>query len=138
MPCRRASIGRGMDEILAFHLHRSMRGTKISGDDLDEGGLAGPVVAHQSHDLARLERQRNFVEGMDGAEMLRNIFQFEKSHSGFTLRGTVAAMRVLFFTRRERALNYRACGQSMISAGINAAASRKDILHLVQRTKRSL
>src|SRR5260370_16063760 len=42
-------------QIPAFHLHRSMRGTKISGDDLDEGGLAGPVVAHQSHHLARLK-----------------------------------------------------------------------------------
>jgi hypothetical protein len=70
--------------------------------------------------------------------MLRNIFQFEKSHSGVTLRGAVAAMRVLFFIRRERALNYRVRGQSMISAGINAAASQKDILHLVQRTKQSL
>jgi hypothetical protein len=115
-----------------------MRGTKISGDDLDEGGLAGPVVAHQSHDLARLERQRNFVEGMDGAEMLRNIFQFEKGHSGFTLRGTVAAMRVLFLKDVNGALNYRACGQSMISAEINAAPSQKDILHVVQRTKQSL
>jgi hypothetical protein len=62
---------------------------------------------------------------MDGAEMLRNIFQFEKSHSGFTWRGTVAAMRILLLKRRERALNYRACGQSMISAGINTAPSRK-------------
>ena len=96
------------------------------------------ITSHQSHDLARLERQRNFVEGMDGAEMLRNIFQFEKGHSGFTLRGAVAAMRVLFLKRRGRALNYRACGQSMISAGINAAPSRKDILHVVQRTKQSL
>jgi hypothetical protein len=46
-------------------------------------------------------------------------------------------MRVLFFTRRERALNYRACGQSMISAGIDAAASQKDMLHLVQRTQQA-
>src|SRR6266850_4237100 len=112
-------------QILAFHLHRPMRGAKISGDDLDEGGLAGPVVAHQSDDLARLKRQRNVVEGMNGAEMLRNIFQFEKGHSGFTLRGTVTAMRVLFLKRRERALNYRACGQSMISAAINAAPPRE-------------
>jgi len=75
---------------------------------------------------------------MDGAEMLRNIFQFEKGHSGFTLRGAVAAIRVLFLKRRERALNYRARGQSMISAGINAAPSLKDILHVVQCTKQSL
>jgi hypothetical protein len=46
-----------------------------------------------------------------------------------TLRGTVAAMRVLLLKRREQALNYRACGQSMISAGMNAAPSRKGILH---------
>ena len=70
--------------------------------------------------------------------MLRNIFQFEKGHSGFTLRRTVAAMRVLFLKRRERALNYRACGQSMISARIDAAPSRKGILHVVQRTRQSL
>ena len=41
----------------------------------------------------------------------------------------------LFPERRERALNYRACGQSMISAGSNVAPSRKDILHVVQRTR---
>jgi hypothetical protein len=44
-------------QILAFHLHRPMRGTKVSGDNLDEGGLASPVVAHQSHDSAGFERQ---------------------------------------------------------------------------------
>src|SRR5262245_21591568 len=42
-----------------------------------------------------------------------------------------------FPKRRERALNYRACGQSMISAGSNVAPSRKDILHVVQRTRQS-
>jgi hypothetical protein len=62
---------------------------------------------------------------MDGAEMLRNIFQFEKGHSGFTWRRTVAALRVLFLRRREQALNYRACGQSMIPARINAAPREK-------------
>jgi hypothetical protein len=72
-------------QILAFHLHRPMRGTKISGDDLDEGGLAGPVVTHQSHHLARLERQRNVGEGMNRAEMLRNVFQFEEGHAGVHL-----------------------------------------------------
>ena len=72
-----------------------MRRAKIAGDDLDQRGLAGAVVAHQAHDLAGLERQRNVVERMDGAEMLRNIFQFEEGHAGFTLRGAVAAIRVL-------------------------------------------
>jgi hypothetical protein len=46
-------------------------------------------------------------------------------------------MRAFFLKRRERALNYRACGQSMISAGSNVAPSRKDILHVVQRTRQS-
>jgi hypothetical protein len=45
----------------------------------------------------------------------------------------------MFWRRPEQALNYRACGQSMIPAGINAAPSRKDLLHdVVQRTKPSL
>ena len=47
-------------------------------------------------------------------------------------------MRAFFLKRRGRALNYRARGQSMISAGINVAPSRKDILHVVQRTRQSL
>jgi hypothetical protein len=46
-------------------------------------------------------------------------------------------MRAFFLKRREQALNYRACGQSMISAGINVAPSRKGILHVVQRTRQS-
>ena len=47
-------------------------------------------------------------------------------------------MRVLFLKRREGALNYRVCSQSMISAKINTAPSRKEILHVVQRTKPGL
>ena len=36
-------------------------------------------------------------------------------------------------------MNYSACGQSMIPAGIDAAPARKDILlDVVQRTKQSL
>ena len=68
-------------QLAAFHPQRAMGRAKIAGDDLDQSGLAGTVVAHQSDDLAGLERQRNVVERVNGPEMLRNIFQFEKSHS---------------------------------------------------------
>jgi hypothetical protein len=75
---------------------------------------------------------------MNCAEMLRNIFQFEKGHSGIHLARTDAATRVLFLKRPEHTLNYRACGQSMISTEIKSVLSRaKIILRVVQRTKQS-
>ncbi len=41
-----------------------------------------------------------------------------------TLRARVAAMRVLFLIRREQALNYRARGQSVISAEVERPLKR--------------
>ena len=77
-------------QLASFHMHSAVAGTKISGDDFDEGRLASAVVAHQSHDLAGLKRQRDIVEGMNRAEMLRNFLQFEKSHSSSHLSETDA------------------------------------------------
>src|SRR6267142_3840592 len=48
------------------------------------------------------------------------FFSSRRAIPVFTLRGIDAAMRVLFLKRREQALNYRACGQSMISTGIKS------------------
>ncbi len=39
----------------------------VAGDHLHDRRLAGAIVAHQAHDLARLQRQRDVVHGVDGA-----------------------------------------------------------------------
>ena len=58
------------DEFLVLHAHGAVARPVIAGNHLDEGGLARAVVAHQSHDLARRQRQRNVIDGLNCAEML--------------------------------------------------------------------
>ena len=41
--------------------------------DLDEGGLAGPVLAEQAEDLARLDPERDPLEGLDPAVVLAEV-----------------------------------------------------------------
>ena len=60
--------------------HGAVARAEVAGDHLDQRRLAGAVVAHQADDLARLERQRHVVDGLDGAEMLGNVGQFENRH----------------------------------------------------------
>ena len=55
---------------LAADADLAVGGREIAGDDLDQGRLAGAVVAHEPQDFAGLERQIDFVQRMDGAEML--------------------------------------------------------------------
>src|SRR5215471_15691463 len=60
--------------------HLATRRREISGDDLDERGFSGAVVAHQPHDLARLKRKVDVRYRLDGAEMLGNALELENSH----------------------------------------------------------
>ena len=56
---------------LAADANFAVRRGKIPRDHLDQGRLAGAVVAHEAQDFARIQRQIDLVERMDGAEMLR-------------------------------------------------------------------
>jgi hypothetical protein len=49
-----------------------------AGDDLDERGLAGPVVAHQGHDLATRHRDVDILKRLDSPETLRDSSAFEE------------------------------------------------------------
>ena len=62
-----------------------VRWWKIPGNQLDQGGLAGAVIAHQPHDLARLDRQADVVYGVDSAKTLRYAAHFKQSHSRTSL-----------------------------------------------------
>jgi len=47
------------------------------GDDLDEGGFSGPVVAQQRDDFARVDGQVDVAERLDRAESLGNPGQLQ-------------------------------------------------------------
>ena len=47
------------------------RGREVAGHDLDEGRLAGAVVPHQTDHFAGRDRQRDIIERVNGAEVLR-------------------------------------------------------------------
>jgi hypothetical protein len=68
------------DQFLAIHVHGSMARAEIAGDHLDQCRLAGAVVAHQADHLSWLDRQRHVVDRLDGAEMLRDVGEFENRH----------------------------------------------------------
>src|SRR5271166_83075 len=59
---------------LSFELDRPGVGREQAADDLDERGLAGPVVADQSCDFACWEVKRGVLQGDDGAETLAYSF----------------------------------------------------------------
>ena len=68
------------DEFRAVHAHGAVARAEIAGDHLDQRRLAGAVVAHQADDLAGFERKRHVVDGLDGAEMLGDVGEFENRH----------------------------------------------------------
>ena len=57
-----------------------LRWRKIPGNQLDQGGLAGTIVAHQPHDLARFDRPADVVYRVDSAKALRYVANFKQSH----------------------------------------------------------
>ena len=58
---------------------------KLPGNQLDQGGLAGTIVAHQPHDLAGLDRPADVVYRVDSAKTLRYVTNFKQSHSSTSL-----------------------------------------------------
>jgi hypothetical protein len=71
---------------------------KISGDDFDERRFAGAVVAHQPDHLSGLDLQRDIVKGVNGAEVLRDIRQFENWHRVSVLPAQNIVLVVLAFS----------------------------------------
>src|SRR5947199_10764577 len=70
---------------LAVDENFPLRWRKIPGNQLDQGGLAGTVVAHQPHDLARFDRPADVVYRMDSAKALRYVANFKQSHFNASL-----------------------------------------------------
>ena len=69
-----AGVGRAVEEDLpAVHEDRAGVRRMDSGEDLDEGRLAGAVLAHESVYLAGEEVDRHVLERLHGAERLRRV-----------------------------------------------------------------
>ncbi|MBB2673442.1 UNVERIFIED_ORG: hypothetical protein GGE64_002143 [Rhizobium etli] len=65
------------DDLPALESHRAFAWPEIAGDHLDQRAFSGAVIAHQADDLAGFERKRHVVDRLDGAEMFRDIGEFE-------------------------------------------------------------
>ena len=73
----------GPVEVRGLALQDDVPGARgvVPGDDLDEGGLARPVVAHEAHDLPGADVEIDVLEGLDGPEVLRDAAHFENGHA---------------------------------------------------------
>ena len=56
----------------------ALLGSKNAGDDFDEGGFAGTVLADQTVDLAGLYRPVNCIERDGAAKLFADIFETEE------------------------------------------------------------
>ena len=73
-----------------------------AGDDLDQRGFAGAVVAEERHHLAALDVEADAAQRLDRPEMLGNAFEPEQR------RG--AGCRRLAHRRHPTLLGTRMCG----------------------------
>ena len=55
---------------LPFDRYLAFAWRKIPGNELDHGGLAGAIVAHEAHDFAWLDREADVAQRPDRAEIL--------------------------------------------------------------------
>jgi hypothetical protein len=62
---------------LAFDLYCAGIGLMSAGNDFDEGGFAGAILAKQSMHLAAVEIERHAPEGANSLERLCDVLELE-------------------------------------------------------------
>ena len=83
MPCWRASTGLMQDQLLAVHLHRAMARRKLPAIILTSVDLPAPLSPIRPTTLPGLDRQRNVVDRLDGAEMFRDVARVREPPPAF-------------------------------------------------------
>ena len=78
MPIIRAVCGVRARDDLALELELAGVGRKGAGDDVDQGGFAGAVLAEQNMNLTMAKIEIDAVERHHAGETLADAFQFEK------------------------------------------------------------
>ena len=66
-----------MVDRLAVKQHEAMIGLVNSGQQLDDRGFAGPILAEQRQDLSTLQRERDAVDGKRVGKALAEVPQLE-------------------------------------------------------------
>jgi hypothetical protein len=55
---------------------------EAAGNDVDQGGFAGAIVAQQRHHLAALDIEADAAQRFDGAEILGDFLELEQGRPG--------------------------------------------------------
>src|SRR3990170_8620403 len=71
---------------LAVDLDRALVRPVDPGDDLDERGLARPVLAHERVDLAGPDREMDVLERLDAGELLADALELEQGRHAASRR----------------------------------------------------
>ena len=66
-----------LGRILAEYAHLAARARSIALEDLDRGGLAGPVGTQQAEHLAALDREGQPAYGLERAVRLAQVGDFD-------------------------------------------------------------
>ena len=73
-------------DVLAVEFDRAGIGAIDAGDGLHQRRLAGAIVADEADHLARLDRQVDAMQHVDGAKALADALQGEKGHTRDSFR----------------------------------------------------
>ena len=76
-PGRHRLLRAAEDDFLPVEQDAAGVGAMDAGQGLDQGRLAGAVLADQGHDFARADREAHAIEGMDAVEAHGDAAQLE-------------------------------------------------------------
>ena len=135
--------GRPEGHRLAVDGERALVRRVDAREGLDQGRLAGPVVAEEAVDLAGPDLERDAFEGDDGAEVLRDVAGLEEGRSGrwhghgvrppLSQAGEASPDPVVEDDRRQE----QDADRDLVPVGIDRRIDDPDIGHPEgQRTKR--
>ena len=66
--------------VLSFEVHRAFGGLELPGEDVEQGGLTGPVGTDQSHPFPRLDTEGHVAQGGQTSEMYGDALNVKQSH----------------------------------------------------------
>ena len=77
-----ASLRTDVGDVVTVEPHGAAIRSDEPAEELERGGLPGPVRADQPHRLARVDAKRHVVHGAHAAEGLREVRRFEELRAG--------------------------------------------------------
>ena len=93
MPRAHALFGRKRRDVAAVEQDRARGRREEAADQIEERRLAGAVGADHGAQLARLDGERDVVDGDQAAEALRDVVDLEQAHALAALRSMPSTPR---------------------------------------------